>query len=321
MWVFWVIGLAAASDMTCEQNAVPIISLNEMDVPLTVKTFEQAMREFGCVVVTDHNLDTTLIQNLRTQAKHFFGMSLEEKMKHHSKGYGNTGYSPIYTEAVDASSKRSEKTPDPVESFYLRNEAVSTPELDNLISAAFSYRASLERDVVFPVLRLAARALESQDLDVFVNANDFGKRAASGMFKLAHYPPESKASTRYGGHTDWEGFTFLLPDEHDDALNGLELFLPEEGRWVGVGAVPPNALIVNAGDFVPLWTEGRWRSPLHRVTLRDPGRDRFTFPYFVGPLPDSRVESLLSAQHNATALRAGEWLQAKFHRVQIENNP
>jgi len=309
MWVLLFLSLAVAN--------IPTINLAE-DGSTKSGIFARAMRDFGCIVVTGHGIDLDLIRNLRFQTKRFFELPLESKMTHYSGSYGSTGYSPIYTEAVDASSGKHEKTPDPVESFYLRNEAESSPELEYLFSAAFAYRTALEREVVLPILQLAAQALEIQDPNAFVNANDFAKREASGMFKLSHYPPQSQAATRYGGHTDWEGFTFLLPDEQDDALNGLELYLPNETRWQAVGSVPPYAIIVNAGDFVPLWTEGRWHSPLHRVTLRDPDRDRFAFPYFVGPLPDSQVQSLLSAQHNSSALRAGEWLQAKFHRVQTE---
>ena len=60
-------------------------------------------------------------------------------------------------------------------------------------------------------------------------------------------------------HTDWGFLTLIL----QDSVGGLE-FLDAEGRWNSVPAVE-GRLVVNCGDYLSLMTDGRLKSPIHRV--------------------------------------------------------
>lgn len=111
----------------------------------------------------------------------------------------------------------------------------------------------------------------------------------SSFLRLNYYPvldphPESgqqgvkAAETGNMGvhhHTDAGALTLLLQDE----VGGLEI--EQDGAW---RPVPPIAgtLVVNIGDIVQVWSNDRYRAPLHRVVAsRD--RDRYSLPYFFNP--------------------------------------
>ena len=79
---------------------------------------------------------------------------------------------------------------------------------------------------------------------------------------------------------------------------------------------------MNAGDFFPIWTRGRWHSPVHRVVTRDRTRDRFTIPYFTGPNLKKIVRPLVEdafeeAVHDYEPVVAGDWLAAKIAKAKI----
>jgi len=64
---------------------------------------------------------------------------------------------------------------------------------------------------------------------------------------------------RMGAHTDYGIFTTLLADP----IAGLQIVGPD-GDWIDV--VPePDAVVINIGDALAMWTNDKWRSTLHRV--------------------------------------------------------
>ncbi len=63
-------------------------------------------------------------------------------------------------------------------------------------------------------------------------------------------------------------------------------------EWIEVDA-PDDALVVNIGDLLELWSGGYFVSTPHKVINRC-GAERYSFPYFVVPRFDTVVEPLKS---------------------------
>lgn len=111
-----------------------------------------------------------------------------------------------------------------------------------------------------------------------------------------------------GAHTDYGCLTLLATD----GVPGLQAHL--HGRWQDV---PPlrGAFIVNLGDMLERWTNGRYRSTLHRV-VNTSGRERYSIAFFFEPGFNTVVECLpcccvdKPAQYPPTT--AGEHLLAKY---------
>ena len=73
-------------------------------------------------------------------------------------------------------------------------------------------------------------------------------------------------------HTDFDFVTLLLTDDQP----WLQILL--EGAWVDVPPMP-DCLILNVGDILHRWTNGRFKSVLHRVV--NCGRERYSTPFFL----------------------------------------
>jgi len=79
-----------------------------------------------------------------------------------------------------------------------------------------------------------------------------------------------------------------------DPVGGLEVRCRGEQRWIR--AEPPgDALTVNIGDLLELWSGGYLVSTLHRV-VNTTGAQRYSFPYFAVPRYDTIVEPLRTRQ-------------------------
>ncbi len=98
---------------------------------------------------------------------------------------------------------------------------------------------------------------------------------------LLHYPPQPPTADAMGihPHKDTNVLTFL----HPDPVGGLEVRGPD-GSWIEVSC-DPDALVVNIGEMLELWSGGEFVATPHRVINRS-GTDRYSFPYFLVPNHD-----------------------------------
>ena len=89
------------------------------------------------------------------------------------------------------------------------------------------------------------------------------KPSSTGQLRLARYKPNGNPGSEvlYAEHTDYNSFTFLWRNR----TNGLQAKL--NGSWTPIPLLPdhPDALLVNLGDLMEVWTGGVWKSPRHQV--------------------------------------------------------
>ena len=86
-------------------------------------------------------------------------------------------------------------------------------------------------------------------------------------------------------HTDYGTLTILLADP---VQGGLQVQDPS-GRWHDVDA-PWGTFVVNLGDAMARWTNDRWRSTMHRVTV--PRAQRQSIAFFHNANWDAVIECL-----------------------------
>ena len=107
--------------------------------------------------------------------------------------------------------------------------------------------------------------------DFFVNM----ARKAPSQLRLLRYPPNDLPMDNdhvgIGAHSDFECFTIL-----NQQAPGLQVMNTAD-EWV---AAPPidGTFIVNVGDLLEGWTNGRFKATQHRVV--NTGKERFSMPLF-----------------------------------------
>jgi isopenicillin N synthase-like dioxygenase len=111
-----------------------------------------------------------------------------------------------------------------------------------------------------------------------------------------------------GGHTDFSAFTILWQDD----LGGLEV-LNKSGEWVGVPPIE-DTFVINIGDLMQVWTNGRFSSTEHRVINRY-GKDRNSIAFFVDPVYSTKVEPLVDRSGNYEPVVSGDHIYAQFRRI------
>jgi isopenicillin N synthase-like dioxygenase len=95
--------------------------------------------------------------------------------------------------------------------------------------------------------------------------------ASACVLRIVHYlAPDTHGAApgRCEAHTDYGTISILLID---DAPGGLEL-LTGPDTWEPV-PVARGRLLVNLGDTLQTWTDGRWPAPVHRV-VNPPANER-----------------------------------------------
>lgn len=116
-----------------------------------------------------------------------------------------------------------------------------------------------------------------------------------------------------GAHSDYECFTLLL----SSAVPGLEILKPS-GHW-HIASPPPDSFVVNVADFLMRWTNGFYKSTVHRVVNRGT-EARYSVPFFFSVNYDTVIETLstcLEEDENGN-LKEGKWKPIKAGEYILE---
>ena len=122
-----------------------------------------------------------------------------------------------------------------------------------------------------------------------------------------HYPPQPAQPGAQGveAHTDPGALTILLQDE----VGGLEA-RNRAGEWIAASPIP-YSLVINIGDMMQRWTNGRFVSTPHRVANRT-GRGRFSVPFFVNPDYDATIAPAFGGEALYEPLACGPYIEAAY---------
>lgn len=258
-----------------------------------VAQIAQACREIGFFVITGHGVAPALLAQARADAAAFFALDVDAKLAYATNSF--CGYSPFKHERL-AYSRHEETPPDLKEAFTVARPDTTddpyfrAPEAASLFPAN-QYPAEVptfEGSAVTLYRRLGE--LAETMMEIFAVGLDLPERYFAPMLdkhfsflRYVNYPPPSEAALpgqlRAGAHTDYGSLTFV---EVEDAPGGLQVLGPDD-EWIDVPVVP-GGLVVNLGDLLQRWTNDRWRSTMHRVTVPDEDRwsdsGRLSIVYF-----------------------------------------
>ena len=280
-------------------KTIPVVDLAGGDAASRI---HQACRETGFFYIESHGVPQALLDAQFVCARRFFALPLQQKLRLHMKNSASTaGYEPIGGQALDSQDACARKAPpDLKESFYMAMELPDEhpwaqrkirgfghnqwPDLPGFRTQMLAYQAAM-RALGDRVLATIARSLELPE-NFFAPYYDW----PGTTLRLLRYPPHPRAALANqlgaGAHTDWGGITLLAQDE----LGGLQV-RNIEGEWIQARPIP-GTFVVNLGDLMQRWTNGIYRSNMHRVKNNSSSEDRYSMPFFYSPRPDSRIECM-----------------------------
>ena len=217
----------------------------------------------------------------------------------------NFGYQGLEGESLDPAA-----LPDLKETFTMRNAADRASEQALWPDEDFRRTATDFYGQAFDAARLLLRiCAESLDLpsEFFVTRHTGLNVTLRFLYYPAGLAPRDERQLGAGAHTDYGSLTLLF----QDSSGGLEVRDPQ-GSWQ---AAPPlrDCVVINTGDLMERWTNGRYRSTPHRVRRVTPTRDRQSLALFVDPDPEVLVECIPGcgpARH--PPITAGEHIRSKI---------
>lgn len=294
-------------------QGVPVLDIGELGKEQSLRAIDAACRDWGFFQVTGHGIPDAVIGALSAAMHAFFAQPAAVK-RSISRSAGNPwGF-------YDQELTRNTRDWKEVYDFGPADGKLLVPQwprgLPGFESAVRNYYSACEGvahrllDALSINLNLPAGALERH----------FGASHTS-FLRLNYYPvcpaPAAPAgldaaADGYLGvnrHTDAGVLTILLQDEQP----GLQVF--RDGRW---HLVEPrrDALVVNIGDIVQVWSNDRYRAALHRV-VTNPRFARFTAPFFLNPSYETDYAPLpaMVDERNPARYRPINWGEFRARRA------
>lgn len=305
--------------------AIPVISLAQSPdaVAAAIKAAGEA---HGFFYAVDHGVPAALVEGQYAWAAKLFALPREEKLAISMfNSPTRRGYESIGDQTLDLAAK-----PDQKESFYCGVPyAPDHPYVkagiafygDNQWPASLPGMAAHTARYIDAMQKLAERLMRDMARSLGLAPDWFDRTMADPMvtLRLLRYPPHPADAPAdlfgAGAHTDWGSITILAQDD----LGGLQV-QAADGSWIDAAPVK-GSFVVNFGDMIPRWTNGRYRSNPHRVVNANAsGRDRYSIPFFYSPNYDARIEpvpgSVAPGQAPAfDACTAGEHMAEMYRKT------
>ncbi|PIA49399.1 hypothetical protein AQUCO_01300308v1 [Aquilegia coerulea] len=258
--------------MSGSQTSVqlPVLDISQPVDTSFLSSLSEACQEWGFFLITNHGISKELYGKMYTLSNQLFALPNDSKLK----------LGPL--------SSLKTYTPHFIASPFFESLRVSGPNFydsakssaDVLFNPANSEFSEILQEYGNKMVEISRKILEY----VLVCLGDgFGQYFGSeffnchGYLRIVNYsPPNTLIDEQVEGlgmHTDMSCITILYQDE----IGGLQV-RSKEGEWMDISP-SEGALVVNVGDMMQAWSNGRLRSSEHRVVLKQ-SRNRLSLAFF-----------------------------------------
>ncbi|KAL0864055.1 hypothetical protein Bca101_043173 [Brassica carinata] len=315
-----------------ETSTINVSALTCIDLASSDLHRSAACLESGFFYVINHGLSEELKDETFEQSKKFFALPLEEKMKV-LRNKKNRGYSPVLDQILDPENQVQgdykecffigiegpKDDPHGDKPFYSPNTWPDPDLLPGWRETMGKYHQEALK-VCKSISRILALALDL-DVDYFDTPEMLGNPIA--VMRLLHYEGGKSDPSRgiyaCGAHSDFGMMTLLATD----GVMGLQICKDKDAmprKWEYVPSIK-GAYIVNLGDLLERWSNGLFKSTLHRVLGN--GQDRYSIPFFVKPSHDCLVECLPTCQSKKNppkypAIKCSTYLTQRYDESHVD---
>ncbi|MBC8258470.1 MAG: isopenicillin N synthase family oxygenase [SAR324 cluster bacterium] len=317
---------------------IPVIDLGtQFDSPAAetriAEQIDDACTRFGFFAVNGHGIQDEVLEKCWHASQEFFALSNAEKLKVKMPFAGYPyGFSAMEEEILSRS--RGEQAPPDLKENFSAGPNISPPKEITADEAVFVFSKNqwpqkpeyfqLAWENYYEAMTLlSGRLMTLFALALKLPRNYFEQFLQQPISALRsnNYPALKKAplpgQLRAGAHSDYGSLTLLVQEK---GLSGLEIFNHQK-KWIPVKPCKPY-VIVNLGDLMERWTNGRWVSTIHRVNIPDfkssQNKSRMSLAFFQQPDWDARIKCLPTclnpgAKEKYPVITSGRHLMERFY--------
>ena len=291
-------------------QSIPVIDINRISSAETLAALDRACREWGFFQVVNHGIPRDIIDHTFAEARAFFHQPMDTKraiLRSKDNPFG------FYDRELTKNARDLKQIFDfgPSDGKAIRPQwPANMPSFRNAIHAHYRHTERL-------AYRLLAAISTNLGMSPGYLSRAFGKRHSS-FLRLNYYPvsltPASSGDGHFGvgQHTDAGALTLLIQDEQP----GLEVF--RDNEW---HVVEPrrDAIVVNIGDIVQVWSNDTYFAALHRV-IASANEERFSIPFFMMPEYKANYAPLPTTVSDTRPARYREINWGEFKRLRSDGD-
>ncbi|KAL3718924.1 hypothetical protein ACJRO7_003953 [Eucalyptus globulus] len=286
------------SDVCCGGNRnlkLPVIDFAQLQGSNRSQVLEHladACEEYGFFQLVNHGIPSQVIEGMRSVGRRFFELPYEERCKYmnldmRSPVRCGTSFNQNKDQILcwrDFLKLSCHSLPQHLPSWPSNPSDLREVAANYSLKTKFLYLKLMEAILEsLGVKEIAPKSMEDQENDWMAKDLENG----SQIVMVNCYPacPEPDLTLGMPPHSDYGMLTLLLQDE---SVQGLQIH--HGGRWVTVEPIP-NSFVVNAGDHLEIFSNGRFKSVLHRVLVNS-SSTRISFASLHSLSLDSTVRPL-----------------------------
>ena len=265
------------------ENNLPEIDLSSLSTQATIAALDHACSEWGFFYLVGHDIDVQQQQEIWATTRAFFTQPTAIKNQIRRNETNSWGFYDAELTKNRRDWKEILDIGPTADTGPLAGSYPQWPDLAGFRDVAERLSGQMH-EIALQLVAAIARALDSSE-DLLAPFNDH-----SSYLRINYYPecedPAAADSdvvpdTGHLGvshHTDAGAVSVLLQDD----VAGLQVYNAGMFRTI---EPYKDALVINLGDIVQVWSNDRYQAPVHRV-LVNTGAGRISIPYFLNPSYD-----------------------------------
>ncbi|KAJ0961041.1 hypothetical protein J5N97_000942 [Dioscorea zingiberensis] len=270
-----------------------------------------ACQDWGFFQVVNHGVELELLERVQAAAREFFALPVEEKRRVKRDDVNPLGY-------YDTEHTKNVRDWKEVFDFILNESESDLLQLKNQWPEYPPELREACEEYVEGVQKLAYKLLELIALSLNLPAKRFNGffEDSTNFVRLNHYNPcpSPDLVLGVGRHKDSRALTVLYQDE----VGGLDVKRKADGEWVRVKPTP-NSFIINVGDIIQVWSNDKYESVEHRVSVNSE-KERFSIPFFFSPALSTNVKPLEELVNEENPARYEEYNWGEFFKARKDSN-
>nr|GLL20506.1 gibberellin 3-beta-dioxygenase 1-like [Ipomoea trifida] len=257
------------------QESVPLIDLDD---PQAVEKIKMACENWGVFQVTNHGVPVALLAQIEHQTRRFFELPPEQKLRVMRSPGSPAGYGPPRISQFFSSRMWHEGFT--VAGSPLEHARRVWPQDYSAFCTVIEDYQEQMMGLVGKIVTLMFKSVglsAGEDVEWF-ESNGPCKNAQTYL-QLNSYPncPDPTRAMGLAQHTDTSLITLLY---QSGTSRGLQVYGPNR-NWVDVEPIS-NAIVVNLGDLMQIFSNGLFKSVLHRAIVSK-AHHRISVAYFFSP--------------------------------------